>query len=215
MRVLLFFLFPGLLFAAKLSLSGGLGLNAVALDSLNGGDPLKPGWGFHSHATFRVRRWDLGVSGYANFSQSAGVVTAEGTQIQADFDLRSMSFGPTATYYTDWQPFKAQRFSFFGGPLLSIMTLKPQNPRLSGGSYDPSHKLTYSGQGFIIGLGLGERVPQKKQRFFYSLSYKFLRYDEVHIIEGDRFEITSEKEEPLSSPLYIHALMLSFGFTLF
>lgn len=174
------------------------------------------GFGFSTHLGYFWKGLEFSVNSYMNMSRvSDTLLFIRDSEIKGSINLRSVSFSPVVKYNFIFGEAFINKFYFLLGPSMALITVKPIDVVITGGSYDRNNKLTYESYGFTAGFGIKDIMFQESYPVFLEVTYKLLVADEVAEVGGTTLEVKVVSEEGIRHTFREQTLMLNIGMELF
>jgi len=179
-------------------------------------DSLPLGFGLSSHVGYKFTDWEINMSSYLNFSKLKAMnVEANNSTIRGDGNFQSVTFGPTFRYYYNSATTKRGTPYFLTGIHTVIQTMKfgVNTVQIDGGNFNQFHKLTFDGQGALVGFGL-DRNEKKADNYFMELVYILNESRKTSEIAGETQVQLIRAERP-KKRVFENTFFLSIGLTIF
>jgi hypothetical protein len=174
------------------------------------------GFGLSSHVGYKFTDWEINLSSYLNFSKLKAMnVEANNSAIRGDGNFQSVTFGPTFRYYRNSSTTKHGTPYFLAGIHTVIQTMKfgVNTVQVDGGNFNQFHKLTFEGEGGLIGIGL-DRNEKKADNYFMEIVYILNESRKTSEIAGETQVQLIRAERPKKG-VFENTIFLSLGMSIF
>jgi hypothetical protein len=207
-------------FKERLLLKGGLGATAAKIETLSSKDDGLAGIAFHTKFGYRKKKWEFLLASYVFLGPVDGLqFFARNNTIEAeDGVLRSVSYGPLITYYTDIQIKKKYNLYVGFGPTWSLQTIDLTKYEATDGNIiDVNDKITLESGGAHLIIGMEEQgISKDKHPVYYELVYTYLKTRQVNIVDfSNRIKVETISSEQIRRNIQFHIIQLNIGMSIF
>lgn len=207
-------------FRERLLLQGGFGAMVAKIKTLGGKDDLFGGFAFHTRFGIRRKKVSYQLASFVFIGPVDGLqFFARNNTIEAeDGVLRSVSYGPLFTYYTDIEPRKNFELYFAFGPTWSLQTIVLTGYESTDGNIiDVNDKITLESAGAHLIIGMSEKnVKKENHPVYYELVYSYLKAAKVNIVDfSNRIEVETLSSEEIKNNIQFHVIQFNIGITIF